>query len=319
MLVHHGIEGLQNLPPGTALTIGNFDGIHRGHLAILDLAKKNQSPAGIAVATFEPHPLTVLRPQLAPPRLTPLPLKQAILKSLGVDHLIILPPTQELLNLTAESFWQILKDQVRPAHLIEGNSFTFGKNRGGSITQLKQWSATSNIRLHIAPSVQVPLLDMHIVDVSSSLIRWLIINGRARDAAICLARPYVLEGTVIQGFQRGRQLGFPTANLDCAEQLIPAEGVYTARCKIGETTYPTALSIGTLPTFNAHTFQVEAHLLNFTGDLYGQTIQVELIDWIREQRKFPNIESLKQNIETDITQVRHRSALLVANPIANLT
>ncbi len=318
MQIHHNIEGLKNLPPNTALTIGNFDGIHRGHLAILEIAKKTNAPAGIAVATFEPHPFTVLRPKLAPPRLTLLPLKQSILESQGVDHLIILPPTQELLNLTAESFWQILKDQVRPAHIIEGDSFTFGKNRLGSIDLLKQWSQSSNIHLHIAPQVEVPLVDMHVVPVSSSLIRWLLIHGRARDAAICLARPYVLQGTVIKGYQRGQQLGFPTANLNCHDQLIPAEGVYTARCQIGETTYPTALSIGTLPTFNDGKFQVEAHLIGFTGDLYNQTIQVELIDWIREQRKFPNIETLKQNIEHDVTTVRHRSALQTANPIAQI-
>ena len=318
MHVHHGIEGLQELPRGVVLTIGNFDGIHRGHLAILDLANQKRNSAGIAVATFEPHPFTVLRPQLAPPRLTPLPIKQALLQSLGVDHLVILPPTPQVLNLTAEAFWQILKDQVRPAHLIEGESFTFGKNRGGSIDRLKQWSQASNIQLHIAPPVQVPLLDLHVVEVSSSLIRWLLINGRARDAAICLGRPYALQGEVIKGFQRGQDLGFPTANLNCTDQLIPAEGVYVARCQIGELNYPTALSIGTLPTFKDGQFQVEAHLIGFTGDLYNQIIQVELIDWIREQRKFPNIETLKQNIESDISQVRRRSTLPAADPIARL-
>jgi len=319
MQSHHGIEGLQQLPPGVVLTIGNFDGIHRGHLAILDLANQKRNSPGIAVATFEPHPFTVLRPELAPPRLTPLPTKQALLKSLGVDHLVILPPTPQVLNLTAQAFWQILNDQVRPAHLIEGESFTFGKNRGGSIALLKHWSQTSDIKLDIAPPVQVALLDMHVVEVSSSLIRWLLINGRARDAAICLGRPYTLQGTVIEGFHRGQQLGFPTANLNCTDQLIPAEGVYVARCQIEGVIYPTALSIGTLPTFEVGQFQVEAHLIGFTGDLYGQTLQVELIDWVREQRKFPNIDALKQNIETDITQVRHRSALPAADPIATLT
>jgi riboflavin kinase / FMN adenylyltransferase len=322
MQLHHGIEGLQKLPPGSTLTIGNFDGIHRGHRAILDLAKKLRHTIGvtspIAVATFEPHPLTVLRPQFAPPRLTPLPLKQTILEQLGVDHLIILPPTPEVLNLTAESFWQILKDQVRPSHIIEGESFTFGKNRGGSINLLRQWATGTNIELHIAPSVQVALLNLQIVDASSSIIRWLLIHGRARDAAICLGAPYILQGTVIKGFQRGRQLGIPTANLNCGEQLIPAEGVYVGRCKVEGTDYPAAVSIGTLPTFDTAAFQVEAHLIGYTGDLYGQSLQIELIDWIREQRKFADVDELKRAIESDITCVRLRSGLATAEPIGHL-
>src|SRR5690606_33962322 len=126
-----------------------------------------------------------------------------------------LPPTPDVLNLAAEDFWAILRDEVRPTDLVEGGNFTFGRGRGGTMERLRQWSAGSSVRLQEVGPVEVVLMDLRIVPVSSSLIRWMLANGRVRDAAICLGHPYVLEGVVIQGSQRGRTLGVPTANLDC--------------------------------------------------------------------------------------------------------
>jgi riboflavin kinase/FMN adenylyltransferase len=317
MQIHDGIEGLKNLPCGLALSIGNFDGLHRGHRRIIELARSLGAPAGVAVATFEPHPFTVLRPGHKPPRLTPLPLKLELLAEAGVDHVAILPPTTSLLNLTAESFWEVLRDHTRPAHLIEGESFTFGKARGGTIDRLREWTASSDVRLHVVDAVQVPLLDLKISPVSSSLIRWLLVCGRVRDAAICLGKPYALQGVVVQGFQRGRTIGVPTANLDCGEQLLPAEGVYAGRCCVDGAEFPAAISIGNLPTFGDDRLQIEAHLIGFTGDLYGRTIRVELIDWIREQRKFAGIDALKSRLNVDIERARGRSVIDAARPIAN--
>jgi riboflavin kinase/FMN adenylyltransferase len=157
----------------------------------------------------------------------------------------------------------------------------------------------------------VVLLDLTIVTVSSSLIRWLLAHGRVRDAAICLGREYALHGEVIRGFERGKKLGVPTANLQCDDQLIPADGVYAGRCTIGggdDATYPAAVSIGSLPTFDEHKFQVEAHLIGFDGDLYGRVIEVQLIDWVRDQWKFRGVDALKQQIARDIEVVtRHLS------------
>src|SRR5205823_1725795 len=144
--------------------------------------------------------------------------KQVLLEREGVDHLIILPPTHQVLDLTAEDFWKLLREEARPAHLVEGDTFNFGKGRGGTIDKLRDWAAASPIRLHAVPPVTVPLLDLQVVPVSSSLVRWLLEHGRVRDAAICLGRAYALEGTVTRGFQRGQQLGFPTANLQVIEQ-----------------------------------------------------------------------------------------------------
>jgi riboflavin kinase/FMN adenylyltransferase len=311
MQTRQGLDGLRSLAPGGVMSIGNFDGIHLGHRKLLEMADalRARSASGrVAIVTFEPHPLTVLRPELAPPRLTPPHTKQALLELAGVDDYVILPPAPEVLNLTAENFWRILRDEARPAHLIEGNTFTFGKGRGGTIDRLREWSASSAIKLDIVAPVDAVLLDLTIVPVNSSLIRWLVAHGRVRDAAICLGRPYTLHGEVVRGFGRGRQLGVPTANIHCDDQLIPADGVYAGRCAIDGKTYAAAVSIGSLPTFEERKFQVEAHLIGYDGDLYGRTIDVELLDWVREQWKFDGVEALKRQIARDLEVVKDRAA-----------
>ena len=322
MNTHHGLDGLRRLPPGSVLSIGNFDGLHLGHREILRRASalRAASPSSrLAVATFEPHPLTVLRPDRAPPRLTPPDRKRDLLEQAGVDEYVVLPPTPDVLNLTAEQFWQVLRDEARPAHLVEGESFNFGKGRGGSIARLREWSAASNVRLHVVPPVTVALLDLQIVPASSSLVRWLVAHGRARDAAICLGRPYELVGPVVKGHQRGRTIGMPTANLDCRDQLVPADGVYAGRCEVNGRTYPAALSIGTMPTFGPNARQVEAHLVGFEGDLYGQTLRVEVLDWLRDQRKFKGIDALKAQLALDVRDVVTRNTLAPQIPVASVT
>src|SRR5580765_614132 len=176
MNLFHGIDGLRKIPPGGVMSIGNFDGLHRGHASILRNARalRDRSPNGhLAVVTFEPHPLTVLRPQIAPPRLTPPALKRARLEEAGVDDYVVLPPTRDVLNLPAEEFWRILRDDVRVAHLVEGQSFNFGKDRRGTIQRLREWSAGSSVQLHVVDPVRVAMLDLQVAPVSSSLIRWL--------------------------------------------------------------------------------------------------------------------------------------------------
>jgi riboflavin kinase/FMN adenylyltransferase len=315
------LEGLRTVPAGAVLSIGNYDGIHLGHRRLLEMmqsirARQSQQETSVAVVTFEPHPLTVLRPELAPPRLTPPVIKQALLERAGVDDYVILPPAQEVLNLTAEQFWAILRDEVRPTHLIEGGSFNFGKGRGGNIDKLRAWSAGSAIALDIVDPVTVPLLDLSVVPVSSSLIRFLLAHGRVRDAAICLGRAYALRGTVIEGFKRGRTIGVPTANVKCDDQLVPGDGVYVGRCVVEGKSYPAAVSIGSLPTFRERRHQVEAHLVGFDGDLYGRAIEVELVDWVREQRRFAGPDALKAQISRDLELVRQRAGLDAARAIA---
>src|SRR4051812_22220732 len=315
-----GLQGLSALPAGAVVSVGNFDGVHLGHARILSTARRLKQESGasaVVLVTFEPHPNTVLRPEAAPPRLTPPALKQSLLAAGGADVLVNLPPSQEVLNLSAEQFWQILRDQVRPSHMVEGSSFNFGKDRRGTIGRLAEWAGASSVRLHVIDPVSVPLLDLTVAPVSSSLIRWLLSNGRVRDAAICLGRPYALQGTVVKGYQRGKSIGVPTANLDCGEQHVPEDGVYAARCTAGGKAYATALSIGTMPTFGADLKrQVEAHLIGFDGDLYGQALRVEVIDWLRGQKKFKSVDALKAQLKQDVADSAERQSMDPARPIA---
>jgi riboflavin kinase/FMN adenylyltransferase len=311
MHLHHGLTGLRQLPPATVLSVGNFDGIHLGHREILramTALRDALGGSGLAIVTFEPHPLTVLRPAMAPPRLTPPRLKQQLLSDAGVDHLVILPPTRDVLGLEAEAFWQLLRDEVRPIAMVEGESFNFGKGRKGTIDALRRWTADSAVKLKIIPPVRVVLGNFWSVPVSSSMIRWLLSEGRTRDVAACLGRPYVLEGKIIRGNARGKSIGFPTANLDCADQMLPAQGVYAGRCAVGEKMLAAAVSIGTNPTFNDNRLWTEAHLLDFSGDLYGQTLRLQLLDWIREQRTFASAEALVEQIQRDVARTRSIAA-----------
>jgi riboflavin kinase / FMN adenylyltransferase len=306
MQILHGLDGLRALPPGAVLSIGNFDGVHRGHQRLLDVcrARARHRSNPVAAVTFEPHPLTVLKPGFAPPRLTPPETKDALLAELGVTHLVVLPPTPEVLNVTAEQFLALLGTDVRPVHLVEGANFTFGKGRGGNIDRLREWAQAVGVGLTVIDAVEAVLLNLQAVPVSSSLIRWLIGHGRLRDAAICLGRPYALRGTVVEGFKRGRTIGVPTANLRVDDQMVPLDGVYAGRCAVGGVLYPAAVSIGTMPTFDATIRQIEGHLIGFDGDLYGQAIEVELIAWIRDQVRYKGIDALKTQIARDINATR---------------
>jgi riboflavin kinase / FMN adenylyltransferase len=315
-----GLEALRRLPARSVLAIGNFDGVHLGHRRILQVARQlaDADHSQVAVVTFEPHPLTVLRPERAPLRLTPPTVKQSLISQAGGDFLIVLPPQPEVLGLSAENFWKILRDEVRAAHLVEGPTFRFGKGAAGSIELLQKWTVGSPVTLHVVESVSVPLMDLQVVPVNSSLIRFLLSNGRARDAAVCLGRPYLLSGTVGKGFARGRELGVPTANLKCDDQLIPPDGVYAGKCTVDGRAYPAGVSIGTMPTFGENVRQVEAHLVGFDGDLYGQHLGVELLDWIREQRKYSAVQPLKAQMERDISLTTTLAGRDASRPIASL-
>jgi riboflavin kinase/FMN adenylyltransferase len=311
-----GLDGLRRLAPGSVLSVGNFDGVHLGHQRIVQTMRSLAEGNPVVAVTFEPHPLTVLRPQLAPPRLTPPDMKRALLGFQGVDVIVELAPSREVLDLSAEQFWAILRDQARPRHMVEGALFNFGKGRGGTIDKLRSWAAGSGISLHVIDGIEVPLLDLSVAPVSSSLVRWLVGHGRVRDAAICLGRAYALRGSVVRGQQRGRSIGVPTANLDTHAQLIPADGVYAAQVRLDGQCWPAALSVGLLPTFSAEHRQIEAHLIGFDGDLYGRTVELELLDWLRDQRRFPDIAALLAQIHRDIAQVIARRSLRMGKPIA---
>jgi riboflavin kinase/FMN adenylyltransferase len=220
--------------------------------------------------------------------------------------------------MTAQRFWEMVRDEIRPAAWVEGDSFTFGKGAAGTIEQLVEWSRGTGVNVHVVPPQQVVLMDMQIVPVSSSLARFLLGVGRLRDAAIVLGRPYGLAGRVVHGRHRGRTIGFPTINLDCADQLIPADGVYGGRCRVGDTTYPAAVNIGPAPTFGESGRLVEAHLIGFAGDLYGQTLELELLDFIRDQQTFAGVDALRRQLARDIQKAAGMQNLDPARALARV-
>jgi riboflavin kinase/FMN adenylyltransferase len=315
-----GLDGLRQTPPGGVLAVGNFDGMHLGHRAIIDEAIRlgRQHGSKVTLVTFEPHPLSVLRPDAVPPRLSPATLKQSLIEKAGVDRLVLLAPYPDVLSMTARHFWELVRDEVRPAAWVAGDSFTFGKGAAGTIEQLVDWSRGSGVAVHVVPPRQVVLMDMQIVAVSSTLARFLISEGRLRDAAIVLGRAYALVGRVVHGRHRGRTIGFPTINLDCADQMIPSDGVYAGRCRVGDAAYPAAVNIGPAPTFGESARTVEAHLIGFSGDLYGQTLQLELLDFIRDQRTFAGTEALRIQLNRDVAMADGLKNFDPARPLAHI-
>ncbi|HEX8340726.1 MAG TPA: riboflavin biosynthesis protein RibF [Tepidisphaeraceae bacterium] len=304
MRVNEGISALRQRRESAVLSIGNFDGVHAGHRAIIERMKSLAAGGPLVIATFEPHPLTVLNPAKSLSRLTPFGLKKRLLADIGIDELIVLPPTPEVLGLTAEAFWQLLRDETRPAHIVEGHSFNFGKDRAGTIERLREWAAGSPVTVHQIECMGRQLVGGGHVEVSSSVVRALLGEGRVEDAAICLDRPYRLTGRVVRGFGRGRTIGVPTANLDCGDGLIPADSVYAARCAIDGRPYAVALSIGSTPTFEQARLQVEAHVLDFEGDLYDQSLEVDLLRHLRGQTKYLSTDALVAQIRHDLADVR---------------
>jgi len=302
----------------TAVTIGNFDGVHLGHAALVRRCRELAGPGRVTVLSFDPHPLTLLRPQSAPPRLSTFDQRHDYLKSLGADEVLRLTPDPALLNKSAREFIEWLVATHRPRFVVEGDDFHFGKGRAGNNATLRALGPELGFDLDIVPPVEVPLGDDLIVRASSSVLRWLITHGRVDDAARVLGRPYELIGTVTKGDQRGRTIGYPTANLatDC---LLPADGVYAAYA-----TLPTgdklsaAINIGTRPTFNGTHRRLEAHLLDATNlplDHYNWPIKIHLIAWVRPDLTFDDIPTLVTQIDRDCTRVRDLLALHERRPI----
>jgi len=317
MQVLSGLDAFSALPARSAVSVGNFDGVHLGHQHIIRTLRASD-PSAVAAITFEPHPLSVLRPDLAPPRLTPVDMKRELLAEAGVTHLIELQPTPEVLGVTAEAFWERLRDEARPACLVEGPDFNFGKGAKGNVAKLREWTRGSGVELIVVEPLEVTLPGLQVVPVSSSLARWLVAQGRVADAAACLGRPYTLAGTVVEGYRRGRTIGFPTANLEVVEQLVPSDGVYGGWARVNPLSprervaaqppgegapphrYRAAISIGTAPTFEGARRQVEAYLLDFSGDLYGRRLTLELTEWVRDQMRFPSTERLIERMHADV-------------------
>jgi riboflavin kinase/FMN adenylyltransferase len=302
-----------NISEGGVLTIGNFDGVHIGHQAILFKAKQiaEQKQTEIIVMTFQPHPLSVLNPQKAPGTLTPFLLKERLLAKLGVGTLFTAKSEPEILELSAENFVErfILKG-IRPSAIVEGEDFNFGRKRTGSVHTLQKLVEVKGIEVVIVEAEKAKLADGRTVEVSSTVIREMITKGKVGDAAILLGRPYCLIGKIIPGRGKGKQLGFPTLNLKKPEQIIPAEGVYAGLVEIGDgeeqvcstkQKIPAAFSIGRTTTYGANqSLLTEAHLLVENAEQFkGKWMAMGFIERIRGQQKFETEKALAEQIGKD--------------------
>ncbi len=293
-------------PPGAcrggAATVGNFDGVHRGHAALLAETRALAAElGGPAVAlTFDPHPRDLLRPDLAVPPLTPTADRIRLLQEAGADHVLILRTTLDLLHLTAKEFFvQVLRERLAVKALVEGKTFGFGRNREGTIDTLADLCRGAGIPLTIVPPV---VLDGG--EASSSRVRHCLLKGDIEEAAKVLGRPYRLHGITAVGRRRGRTLGFPTANLDPLLNLSPGDGVYAVRVHVGEEKWPGAANVGPNPTFGENARKVEVHLIGFHGDLYGRPLAVDFVRRLRDTRSFKGVDDLVEQLRRDVEQAR---------------
>lgn len=287
---------------GGAVAIGNFDGVHRGHAALLaELRHQADDIHGPAVAlTFDPHPFELLRPGQTPPRLTVAEDRSRLLCELGADRVLVLRATLQLLALSAEEFFaEVIQKRLEARALVEGSNFGFGRGREGDVTTLARLCAPAGIRLTVVPPV---FLDG--VEVSSSRVRSALTTGNVREAAALLGRPYRLLGVVGTGQRRGQKLGFPTANLERIQTLVPAEGVYAVRVPHEGRVWPGAANIGANPTFGEDARKIEIHLIGFQGDLYGQPLAVDFVERLRETRPFQSVAELIEQLRRDMEQAR---------------
>ena len=292
------------------LTIGNFDGLHLGHRAILqragELARRCQ--AKVKVITFEPHPVQILRPDTSLPRIISPRLKQQRLHEVGADELVTLKSDPKLFAMDPEPFIEKLVAEHHPVAIVEGRNFRFGRGRVGNVALLEMLGKRMGFDAIVVEPVEVVLMDQLVVTASSSLVRWLVGRGRVADAVRCLGRPFSLTGRVVAGDGRGRTIGIRTANLDpkaCDDHLLPADGVYGATVSLEDgCSYQAAISIGTKPTFKAQSRIIEAHLLDFNRDIYGQTMTIYFTRWLRDQRPFSCEEILADQLHRDIAGIR---------------
>ena len=290
----------QDNGPGRSVAIGIFDGVHLGHQALVNGAIRwaQQDKLRSAILTFEPHPALVLAPQYAPKMLEPLSRRLERFEALGLDEVFIQPFDMEFAQMSPQDFVQnVLVDQLKVRHVTVGEGFVFGSKQTGNVDLLTRMGQTRGFSAH--PVSHIRQTGMV---ASSSKIREFIVAGKIEGATLLLGRAPEIFGTVVHGAGRGTGLGFGTANVECKNELLPATGVYAAKVRTNSGNFEAVLNIGYTPTFGDETdIKVEAHLLEYSGDaLYGETIFLELIAYLRPERRFDGPESLKLQIGKDI-------------------
>jgi len=289
--------------PGAVVTVGNFDGVHRGHQALVGEAVAAARAAGspAVVLTFEPHPARVLAPGQAPTSLMTLEQKAEVLAGLGVDRLAVLPFTREVAETDAEGFARrVLAQALASVRVVVGSDFRFGRGREGDVAAL----------VALGPSLGFAVRAVEPVwhdgaPISSSRVREELARGAVGPAGALLGRPFFVDGRVVRGDGRGRTIGFPTANLEVVNETLPSHGVYASRVRTPDGTLrPAVVNLGRRPTFGGETLVLEAHLLDFEADLYGAGLRVAFVERLRDERKFPAREALVEQVRTDVAGTR---------------
>jgi riboflavin kinase/FMN adenylyltransferase len=293
----------------TVVSIGNFDGVHCAHRAVLREVIRRASELGYkAVAvTFDPHPLRILRPEFAPKLITPLPLKLQLLQQSGLDATLVLPFTPDFSRKTPSEFVQhVIVDKLRAREVHEGANFRFGHKAEGTVQQLARFGGEFDFHVQIYPEMK-----MRGEALSSSRIRQLLLNGNVSRARALLGRTFKITSTPAKGRGYGSKYTVPTINLAGYDELIPANGVYITRTRVGDEFFDSVTNIGTRPTFGEPSFAIETHLLKFHPLALSETtqIEVEFLKRIRAEMKFPNPETLRQQIQKDVKHAQHSCGL----------
>ena len=299
------IRGLESYPPDagpTAVALGVFDGIHLGHRAILGRAVELADARGLegVACTFDPHPMEVLQPGRAPLPLTTLADRLALIGGTGITTTVVIAFTREVSGMEPEAFVEsVLLGVLRAREVVVGFNHRFGRAARGDARLLEALGPRLGLGVHVVPPTTVDG-----VGVSSSEIRAALAQGDLQRAARLLGRDYTVGGEVVHGAGRGQSLGFPTANIRAELPLPLPAGVYVGRADIGSAAYTAVVNIGVRPTFGDSTSAVEAHLLDFSGDLYGRRMRLTFLRRLREERRFPSVEALRAQIAVDVASAR---------------
>ncbi|MEM0915368.1 MAG: bifunctional riboflavin kinase/FMN adenylyltransferase [Planctomycetota bacterium] len=306
-----------------ALTIGNFDGVHLGHRALVGRCVELAQGDGLEVVavTFDPPPVALLKPEAVPPQLVPVDERVGRLERAGADRVAVVTPTAELLAQSPERYVEALVAEHGPRHVVTGPDFRFGKDRRGDVAMLARLGESHGFAAHVVEDVRVELSQGLAAPCRSTLIRHLVGHARFDDAARCLGEPFALTATVVRGERRGRTIGFPTANLSADELaglMLPPDGVYACVARVGlpggqggTIAVPAAVSIGPKPTFDGQRVTVEAHLIDPPAELmpdadalYGRAMTLAFHQHLRDQQRFPSLDALVAQLGRDVAHTR---------------
>ena len=301
------IDRIDSPYKNAVITIGNFDGVHIGHQALFhQVIEKARALQGTSIVmTFEPHPIRVLKQNNNPPLITLYEQKAELIAKAGIDILICIPFTQKFASIPAKEFIEeILVNLIGMKAIVAGKDYTFGKNREGNLDLLKIYGKRIGFEVIVVNGIQISNNSKD--KISSTVIRELISDGKVAEAQKLLGRHYQIRGTVMKGRDRGgRLLGFPTANIKLYDELSPKTGVYAVTVECKGSKYKGVANIGYSPTFDDRIFTVEAHILDFNDDIYGQKIRINFIQRLRDEKKFLNTSELSDQIKKDINKARN--------------